>query len=166
MLQNGLPGENPERTPYLAIAPQIKCFEHQHRLLVILVFLIVPAYLMVLIPYAVVEGDCSYVSTEKVWVGIHQSWKVVSSYARTGRSPFESWDEHYWVRSARRKATVLDKGFLHPNPQTVFTNLTVELFSKAFLPVITIETTRHPGWQVCLVLLVGFIMCYTSLAHP
>merc|ERR1712088_638760 len=98
-----------------------------------------PIYLVVLVPYAVVEGDCNYVNTHKVWAGLGQTFEAIWLLCRSGRVPDNFWQEHFWAAAARRRATKLD---------------------MVALPIITTETTRAPKIQVILVFLVGLAMLW------
>eukprot|EP00932_Pfiesteria_piscicida_P008518 SRR837773.1896.p3 GENE.SRR837773.1896~~SRR837773.1896.p3 ORF type:complete len:164 (+),score=54.26 SRR837773.1896:531-1022(+) len=54
-------------------------------------------------------------------------------------------------------------GFLHPTPSAAFLTLSVELFGKVFLPVITTWTTHLPLLQMSLVTVIGAKLWLVSI---
>lgn len=132
----------PDHPAYLASAPTLRCYQGRVLYVVVLFTGLVPIYFWMLVPYAVIAGDCSYMSAKKMCM------------------------RQWWVLSAQRKATVLNLGFLHPCPDYIFQTLFVELLAKAALPVIVIETTSHPRLQMGLVTSVGAIMYLLALMYP
>eukprot|EP00443_Scrippsiella_acuminata_P049821 CAMPEP_0115375502 /NCGR_PEP_ID=MMETSP0271-20121206/2492_1 /TAXON_ID=71861 /ORGANISM="Scrippsiella trochoidea, Strain CCMP3099" /LENGTH=966 /DNA_ID=CAMNT_0002798561 /DNA_START=57 /DNA_END=2953 /DNA_ORIENTATION=- len=147
-----------EEAPFLQSVPAVKCFTGSHRRLCIALFLLVPCYLIALIPYAVVEGDSNYVSVAKLWGGLSQTIRKFMFMSNVS--------ENYWIESAMRKATVVNLGFVHPHPDNIFVTRVVELFAKAALPVIVIETTSYARLQMYMVTVVGFIMLVVTFACP
>mmetsp|Transcript_118011 Transcript_118011/g.380908 ORF Transcript_118011/g.380908 Transcript_118011/m.380908 type:complete len:533 (-) Transcript_118011:40-1638(-) len=129
--------------PYLAEAPQVVCYEGAHLTLTVLLCIVTPIYFLALMPYAVVEGDMKYMKWRKLF-----------------------FPGSYWRASAARKATVLDLGPLHPNPDTVFNNLLLEFTAKALLPVIEVQTTSAPAVQMALITFVGATLYMASIFFP
>lgn len=158
--------EAPEPKPYLAIAPQILCFEGSHRTLVLLLWTLVPMYLVTLIPYAVVEGDTEYMNATKLWTGLSQTSQLVRGALTYGRLDKDIMNVHEWALSANRKATRINMGVLHPNPAYIFRSLFTDLVAKALLSVIVIETTSEPLLQMALVTAVGAFRFLTSVLWP
>jgi len=128
---------------HLAVAPQVRCHEGLHLRLTWAVLVLVPAYFLVLVPYAAVEGDIKYMKWGKLFI-----------------------PQAYWAEAARRKATVVNLGPLHPNPGVIFRTLSLDLTAKALLPVIETETTRTPMLQMLLITAVGVGMYASSLCFP
>jgi hypothetical protein len=62
-----------------------------------------------------------------------------------------------WRFAAKRKATDIYMGFLHPKPAYAFVTHLAEFMAKVLLPVITTETTSRPLMQTLLVTAVGFL---------
>jgi len=119
------------------------CYEGKHIWFFLAYAIMVPVYSVLLIPLSAVEGQMEYMNWRKLF------------------SPRE-----FWAESARRKATVINMGPLHQNPEYVFRSHFLELCAKAILPVVEILAREHPGIQVSLTSSVGFIMWLTSLMYP
>jgi hypothetical protein len=120
---------NPNKRISLDAAPHVQCYRDAHAKLLGVMFLILPMYLVLLIPFAVVGGDAKYVPTSTLY-----------SY-------------NMWKLAASRQATSVHLAFLHPNPSNAFYVLVVELCAKIFLPVLTTWTTTKPMVQMVLVTL-------------
>lgn len=80
-------------------------------------------YFIGLLPFFAVGGDASYVQRDEIF------------------------DPNQWQFNARRKATSLNLGVLHPKPQNIYRALLVEGVSKAVLPMISWLIT-HPLLQM------------------
>merc|ERR1712032_1273414 len=93
---------NPRDSMFLATAPNIKCWRGSHLQLVLAFLLLTPAFLLVLVPFAVASGDASYVPRAVLY------------------------DPHAWHMAAKRKAASLHMAFLHPAPDLAFHTLLLE----------------------------------------
>jgi len=138
---------NPNKDMVLASAPNVLCYRGDHLKLLGVLFLIVPLYLLFLIPYAVCGGDAKYVPRNILF-----DWKLWKQ-------------DNTWRRAAKRKATDLHLAVLHVNPREAFRTLLLELMGKIMLPVITTLTTTKPIFQMALVSLIGFILWFNALFH-
>jgi len=128
---------------YLQLAPQVECYAGSHLTMAVMLIIATPIYFLVLIPYALVEGNMKYMKWRKLF------------FPRTR-----------WYEAAVRKATVLNLGPLHPNPDTVFINLLLEYAAKALLPVIEVQTTMMPAVQMALVTTIGATLYLASIFFP
>ena len=131
---------NPNDTIYLASTPDVLCFQGHHTMLVLAIFAVLPAYLYILVPYAVCAGDAHYVPSNILF-----DWKVWE-------------DKNTWWKAAERSATDLHLAFLHPNPREVFRTNILELMAKILLPVVTILLAPNPLVEMIFVFLIGFVM--------
>merc|ERR1711971_691961 len=85
---------NPDDNIFLAAAPNVMCYKDAHLKLFLILFCIVPGYLLILIPYAVTAGDAHYVPRSTLY-------------------DFAIWKKNNtWRRAATRKATTLNLSFL------------------------------------------------------
>lgn len=135
--------DDPHPEGFLAVAPQVPCYEGLHLWLAWAIRVLAPFYFLALIPYAVVEGDVNYMKWRKFF-----------------------FPKSYWAASALRKATVVSLGPLHPNPDTTFRTLLGDLTAKASLPVIEALFTHMPRLQMLLITAVGLAMYVSSLCWP
>mmetsp|Transcript_85118 Transcript_85118/g.150544 ORF Transcript_85118/g.150544 Transcript_85118/m.150544 type:complete len:941 (+) Transcript_85118:112-2934(+) len=127
----------------LAEAPTILCYESQHLSLIVKLGLLFPIYLFAVLPIAACAGDDTYVP------------------------PATLYNLDAWRRSAKRKATDLHMGYLHPNPKVVFRYQLMELLGRVAIPIITTETTRYPLLQTSLVASISFVsFVLTVVWHP
>merc|ERR1711937_412761 len=78
----------------------------------------------------------------------------------------EMFNPRVWVDQAKRKATVMYLGSLHPKAASVVYTKLVELFIKVSLPCIMILTTHSPIFQTCAVSACGFLSLVNSLLNP
>jgi len=132
----------------LDAAPAVVCGEYPQFQIFLLCALIGPMYFMALVPFAAVEGDASYVPRSTLY-------------------DFKVWKEkNKWKQAARRKATDVHLGILHPRPAEAFNTRSFELIAKVCLPFITTELTEHPLIQMSLVSLVGCLMYVQARRHP
>lgn len=122
----------------LASAPTVECYRGDHWSLVWKLFFLFPTFLYTAVPIAACAGDSSYVPFNTL-----VDWRVM------------------WWEAARRKATDLHLGYLHPRPGAAFSMHMMDLASRVLLPFITIETTRFPIFQMAAVSALGA----ASLAH-
>lgn len=143
------------RAPYLSEAHSITCFEGDHRFISVVLLFLVPVYFVALIPLAVVEGDPNYVSYIKFWNGLYQGIRSMLL--------LENPTTNYWKLAAQRQSTVVNQGFLHPFPRDVCVTRFADLVAKMCLPVVVIETSRFPRFQMILVTLIGLIMFVSTL---
>eukprot|EP00928_Gymnodinium_smaydae_P031531 TRINITY_DN23115_c0_g1_i2.p1 TRINITY_DN23115_c0_g1~~TRINITY_DN23115_c0_g1_i2.p1 ORF type:complete len:253 (-),score=63.35 TRINITY_DN23115_c0_g1_i2:39-797(-) len=104
-----------------------------------------PLFFVVILPFAAVDGDATYMPRTKLF------------RLEGGSKP--------WKAASVRKATVLNTGPLHANPDNVFLTLVVEVLAKSALPVIVILTTSMPRVQMTLVSSIGFIMFGVSVLY-
>merc|ERR1712032_369264 len=119
---------------------RIECYTGIHRALWLCLCPITLLYFFLLVPYATCAGDASYVP--------HSTLR-----------DFRFWrEESMWKQAAKRKATDVNLGFLHPMPDNAFRTLAVDLFVKIALPIITTETHGYP--EVFMVLAVGVVQLY------
>lgn len=142
---------NPNDTIYLASTPDVLCFQGHHTMLVLAIFAVLPAYLYILVPYAVCAGDAHYVPSNILF-----DWKVWE-------------DKNTWWKAAERSATDLHLAFLHPNPREVFRTNILELMAKILLPVVTILLAPNPLVEMIFVFLIGFVMwvaCRAKIGCP
>lgn len=138
---------NPDDEIWLSSAPHVQCWKGAHLNLFFVLSAIIPSYLFILIPYAVVSGDAHYVPRACLY-------------------EFAFWrKENAWRMAAARKATDLHMAFLHVNPTEAFRTLLFELAGKIFLPIVTTLTTERPMLQMVLVSLTGFTLWINSLFH-
>lgn len=98
-------------------------------------------YLVGLAPFAVVSGDASYVQRDELL------------------------DYKRWEFNAERKATALNLGFFHPNPQYIFRALLTEMASKAILPMITWMVVQ-PHLQMTLASALMALLFAQSMLFP
>eukprot|EP00747_Dinoflagellata_sp_TGD_P109649 gnl/TRDRNA2_/TRDRNA2_170747_c3_seq2.p1 gnl/TRDRNA2_/TRDRNA2_170747_c3~~gnl/TRDRNA2_/TRDRNA2_170747_c3_seq2.p1 ORF type:complete len:483 (+),score=59.44 gnl/TRDRNA2_/TRDRNA2_170747_c3_seq2:80-1450(+) len=132
----------------LTSAKDITCYEGSHLHLTIIIFFVVPAYLFLLLPYAACTGDATYVP-------------------RTTLYDFKIWKpDNMWRRAARRKATHINFGFLHPRPDEAFRSQLNDLVPRIMLPWFTTLTTSMPTLQMTLVLGLGVGQLVETLMHP
>jgi len=127
----------------LHTAPRIRCFEGIHKVIAILIFAITPLYFAFLLPFVGVEGNAQYMKWKKLFFPLS-----------------------YWAQSAHRKATVQDLGPLHPNPDTIFKTLMIDLVAKVLLPIIETELTSRAILQQILICTVGLLVYVTSFLFP
>jgi len=139
---------NPNNSIYLASTPDVLCFQGHHTMLVLAICLVLPAYLYILVPYAVCAGDAHYVPSNILF-----DWKVWE-------------DKNTWWKAAERSATDLHLAFLHPNPREVFRTNILELMAKILLPVVTILLAPNPLVEMIFVFLIGLVMWVNSMVHP
>jgi len=123
-------------------APSVVCMEGGHRSLVFALIILMPIYMIGLMPYALVAGDATYVQQIELF-------------------SLEAWDHN-----AFRKATALHQGPWHPNPDHVSMVLGTELMGKAILPLVTVLTETRPILQMVLNTMVGAALCLTAFAFP
>eukprot|EP00930_Biecheleria_cincta_P042848 TRINITY_DN29488_c0_g1_i1.p1 TRINITY_DN29488_c0_g1~~TRINITY_DN29488_c0_g1_i1.p1 ORF type:complete len:977 (+),score=150.44 TRINITY_DN29488_c0_g1_i1:241-2931(+) len=116
----------------LATAPTVECYTGEHWSLVWKLVLIFPAFLFTAAPIAACAGDATYVPFNTL-----VDWKVM------------------WREAARRRATDLHLGYLHPRPDAAFSMNMMELASRVLLPFITFLTTRYPVFQMAAVSTLG-----------
>eukprot|EP00747_Dinoflagellata_sp_TGD_P121840 gnl/TRDRNA2_/TRDRNA2_173494_c2_seq2.p1 gnl/TRDRNA2_/TRDRNA2_173494_c2~~gnl/TRDRNA2_/TRDRNA2_173494_c2_seq2.p1 ORF type:complete len:393 (+),score=41.98 gnl/TRDRNA2_/TRDRNA2_173494_c2_seq2:22-1200(+) len=138
----------PGRNCVLTTAKNIRCYEGHHLKLALLLFGLLPVYLVLLIPYAACAGDATYVPLSTLY-------------------DFRIWQpDNMWRQAARRKATDLHIGVLHPKPEEAFRTHLVDLCAKVVLPYITTLTTSRPRLQMILVTTVGCIQLIECYFHP
>jgi len=130
---------------HLGAVPTVQCYAGQHLHLVILMWIAVPCYILLLLPYAVCSGDAQYINAKALWD--MKIWKPTNA----------------WRLAAKRKATDLHLGFLHPYPSQAFDTLAFELLSKVTLPVVTQWTTSKPLLQMIMVATIGFFLWFFSV---
>mmetsp|Transcript_40010 Transcript_40010/g.83671 ORF Transcript_40010/g.83671 Transcript_40010/m.83671 type:complete len:311 (-) Transcript_40010:80-1012(-) len=120
---------------YLEKFGNIKCYEGEHNLLRWLILPSFVLYIFLLIPYACCSGDASYVphATLRDW----SFWR----------------EDSMWRTAAKRKATDLNLGFLHPMPEYAFRTQFVDFCVKVALPIITTEF--HGYSQMIIITAVG-----------
>jgi len=140
---------NPNKSIYLASAPTVLCYRGPHTALTAVLFVIVPFFIVILIPFAAVSGDTRYVPAACLYdSGL--------------------WGENgQWRKAATRKATEVHMAFLHVVPKQAFRTQTLELLGKILLPVIATWTTSRPMTQMVLISIIGFGLWLNSiLAAP
>jgi len=130
---------------HLGAVPTVQCYSGPHLKLVILMWVAVPAYLLLLLPYAVCSGDAQYINSKALWD--MKIWKSTNA----------------WRLASKRKATDMHLGFLHPYPSQAFDTLAFELLSKVALPVVTTWTTSKPLLQMSMVSTIGFFLWFFSV---
>jgi len=123
-------------------APSIQCYKGDHLRLTVLVVLVIIPYVVMLIPFASVQGDCNYMPRSTLY-----SWRA-------------------WMPAARRKATNKNLGFLHQVPDRAFHNLVLETGQKIISPVIVSWMTAKPRTQMGLVSLVNIVIYALVLTWP
>jgi len=136
---------NPDDTIFLAAAPHVMCWKGPHLSIMFLIAIIVPFYLVVLIPYAVCAGDANYVPTSTLWDW--QIWK----------------EDNNWYKAAMRSATDLHLAFLHPNPRYVFRTNLLDLIAKVSLPIVTILLAPDPLIEMSLVTAIGAMLYFNAM---
>lgn len=135
--------EHPEDAPpYLSADPSMICWGSHHLLFVRILAILWPVYVLVLIPHVLVSGDSNYMKLAEVL--------QISK----------------WATQARRKATVLYIGVLHPRPDSIVKTKLVEFFTKMALPVIVILTTHTPLLQTVGVAACGLLGALCSTMYP
>merc|ERR1712061_121887 len=119
--------------------------------LTVLVLVTGVMYLLVLMPFAAVLGDMSYIPTKTFW----DAFRV---------PPWRK--ECLWQQAARRKATDLNLGMLHPNPDHNFVALIFELLTKSGTAIWVTMTTNSPLPQMGFLSVVHTLMFAQSLLFP
>jgi len=120
---------------YLEKFPAIQCYVGEHNELRWMMLPTFVVFIIFLIPYACCAGDASYVPHSTLFD--LRFWR----------------EDGMWQTAARRKATDLNLGFLHPMPVFAFRTLFVDLLVKVALPIITTET--HGLLQMIMITAVG-----------
>jgi hypothetical protein len=135
--------EHPEDAPpYLSADPNLMCWGSQHLFLVRIMAVLWPLYILALIPHVLVSGDPNYMKRA------------------------EMLNVLCWGRQAKRKATVLYIGILHPKAESLVYTKLVEFFTKMALPCVVILTTHAPLMQTCALAACGLIGVLCSIAFP
>jgi len=118
----------------LDVAPNVECFVGAHLHLTIVIFVMAPVYIFLLFPYALVKGDADYVQRDELW------------------------RPKAWQQNARRKATVLHLGPMHPEASNIFVMVCSEIACKIVLPIAAKLTQTDPVLQMTLIVPLGFCM--------
>jgi WD40 repeat protein len=127
---------------FVAAAPSFRCYVGVHRQVSIALAVVIPIYLILIIPLAAVWGDVAYVQR------------------KTLCSP------PAWRHNALRKATLMYLGYLHPNQDFIFTTRLMELACKIMLPVMSILLLHQPRTMMGSIALVGAVMFWASMVRP
>eukprot|EP00931_Biecheleriopsis_adriatica_P032579 TRINITY_DN19002_c0_g1_i2.p1 TRINITY_DN19002_c0_g1~~TRINITY_DN19002_c0_g1_i2.p1 ORF type:complete len:966 (-),score=205.10 TRINITY_DN19002_c0_g1_i2:38-2935(-) len=139
---------NPQDNMYLQSAPHVKCWKGNHAKLMVAFTFLLPAYFVLLVPFASCGGDAHYVTSTTLW-----DYKV--------------WEnDNAWTKAAVRSATDLHLAYLHPRPQTVFTTNFIDLLSKIALPVVTTLLAFDPLWETSMVTFIGFVVWVNAILNP
>mmetsp|Transcript_59003 Transcript_59003/g.170592 ORF Transcript_59003/g.170592 Transcript_59003/m.170592 type:complete len:936 (+) Transcript_59003:64-2871(+) len=128
-------------------APDYVCFQGAHLKLFLVLLLVVPLYLFLLVPFAVVFGDATYVPSTCMF-----EWKVWKK-------------DNPWKHAAARKATTIHSAFLHVTPQFAFITAFVELVGKIVMPVGATLLMQDPLPQMIVVASTNFVMWFTTVLY-
>jgi len=145
VIANAFDCEHPsEGEPFLAADSRIQCFSDLHLKLMGMIAILLPAYIFFfLIPHAAVDGDTYFMARRLQMI-----------------RPWE------WPPAARRKATLMYCGPLHPQASSVFFTRIVEVFSKVFLSSLFILTSSRPIVQTVGVALCGLMNYVFAMIYP
>mmetsp|Transcript_70708 Transcript_70708/g.153553 ORF Transcript_70708/g.153553 Transcript_70708/m.153553 type:complete len:898 (-) Transcript_70708:41-2734(-) len=130
----------------LAKAPDIKCYEGDHLLLCAVLLFLVPAFFLLLLPYAVCGGDATYVQRSELL------------------------RPRMWRQNVERKVSSMFMGMLHPKKENYFIMQLVLFAGKALIPVVLIAT-EHPVFQSVSLVVISwgtfiFFARYPPLVDP
>eukprot|EP00928_Gymnodinium_smaydae_P089170 TRINITY_DN73171_c0_g1_i1.p1 TRINITY_DN73171_c0_g1~~TRINITY_DN73171_c0_g1_i1.p1 ORF type:complete len:842 (-),score=48.19 TRINITY_DN73171_c0_g1_i1:336-2777(-) len=134
----------PDGKKTLATAPNVVCYEDAHLTLCMVTLGCVFPYFYMLVPHAVVAGNCEFVQYSNI---------------------FRPWT---WTERASAYATLVYKGYCHPYQQNFFRNSVADLIVKISLAGIAILTTSLPMFQMVALTMVGtvhFILSITWLPY-
>lgn len=128
-------------------APHIQCLQHKHLQILAVLGALVPLYLFLLMPFAVVAGDALYVPSESMF-----EWRF--------------WQEgHPWKKAAARKATTVHQAVWHLNPRYAFMTLLVELIGKIMMPIIATVAKSIPLLQMALIVTTNLGMWVSTMVY-
>lgn len=123
----------------LVYAPHIECYVGNHLYLLFALTIITPLYLVLLVPFAVVNGDTTYVQASELF------------------------NPTTWMFNAERKATDLYLGPMHVDGRNAFRVRVLDLAAKLMLPLIALFTAEQPKLQTVLLAFVGLTMLISSV---
>mmetsp|Transcript_47595 Transcript_47595/g.136897 ORF Transcript_47595/g.136897 Transcript_47595/m.136897 type:complete len:946 (+) Transcript_47595:67-2904(+) len=128
-------------------APDLVCLGGAHLKLLFVTLLIAPCFLFLLVPFATVAGDASFVPSECVF-----EWKA--------------WEKNNpWKQAAARKATTMHLAFMSRTPKFAFLTLFVELVGKIMTPIGAELLITKPMAQMMLVATTNFVMWFTTVLY-
>jgi len=127
---------------HVAMVPSIPCYHGRHRYLYLLGGFGGVLYLLLLIPYALVAGDVTYVQRSELF------------------SP------RHWRKNAERYATLLHKGPMHPKGKHAYVSLFLELIAKITMPVLAVLLVEVPREQMLGMSVIAFVQWSTINIWP
>jgi hypothetical protein len=141
---NCKPGFHPGS--HLAYTEDVECLTGNHLWFTVVLCPVILAFTFVLIPHALVRGDCDYVPRDTLYDV--KVWK----------------SGNMWRQATQRASTTIHMGGLHLHPQKVFENTVGETFAKMALPFISNCTDVR--LQMMLMSIVMFFVYQQTVRYP